>query len=490
MSSATSIGINFDNGRIDLTAVTRTFRGITIKGVLSLSMPEAPGERESTLQRIKEFVRDNGGLKSDLYAAVSRRAATLTCLELPSPTEENLAGVLGYELDRYTPYSKEDAFFDFRITGRDAEKGTISVVLAIIEKEKLEEPLELLRGLDLIPKSVELSSTALANGFLYGVEMNGGRELLLNIDGGFCELILCENDRFYYSRVFQLDESFEIRKLSLEIKRVLIARGWSVESLNGVLLGGGGAIEIARVAEELGRELGVNISVVDATVNMIDAGVVEHKVSFGLALRGLKESLEPLDFMPSEANVKSKKVSYFRAFQVVAALAFVVLAVLLIPLLSGYSKLKSLDSEMASLLPEIRRVEALRTETLGLKSGLKQLEVSGSGEGTLLDLLKELTTVIPEDAWLTNFVYKNDTIEISGYAISASSLIPMLEASSFFTGVEFAAPVTTVSKQTAVNSMRGAGSRPFLRSGQAGPALGSGESLDQFKIKALREVRL
>ncbi len=494
MNSATSIGIYFDNDRVDLTAVTRTFRGITIKGALSLSMPEVPGDRESTLQRIKDFVRDNGGKKSDLYAALSRREVTLTCLELPLPTEENLAGVLGYELDRYSPYSREEAYFDFRIIGRDAERGTISVVLAIIPKEKFEEPLELLGSLEVTPKSVELSSTALANGLLYARELSPGRELLLNIDGGFCELIMLEDDQFYYSRSFELGDAFEVEGLSLEIKRALKARGWSVESLSGVLLGGDFGFEGGSVAEKLGAEIGVEISPIDPIPETSDEGTAgprpkSHRVSFGLALRGLEECVPPLDFMPPDENVKSGKVFYSRAVQLVAAVAVVALAVLLIPLLSGYIKLKRLENEMALLSPDVRRVEVLMGETMEIKSGLKQLGAAGSGEGTLLDLLKELTTVMPEDAWLTNFVYKNGKVEISGYAASASSLIPKIESSSFFTGVEFAAPVTRVSRQTAVNSMGGSGSRTFLRGRQAATGPQSGESLDRFKIKALREVR-
>ena len=500
MSSATSIGIYFGDGRVDLTAVAPSLRGYTIKSVLSFdpfgitaAISAVDGDNESTFTRIKEFVDNNGGKKSDIYAAVSRSDVTLTCLELPSPTEENLVGVLGYELDRYSPYSREEAFFDFRITGRDVEKGTINIVLATIAKEKLEELFELFKSLDVAPKSVEISSTALANGLLHAREMSGGRELLINIDNGNCELIMIENSMFYYSRSARLGEAFGVKDLSLQIDKVLAARGWSVESLSGVLLDGNFVSDSGYAAKELGREIGVECSAVDSMPEMSAESVpgfepASYMGSLGLALRGVDECLPLLNFMPSEENVKSRKVNSFTASLFVGVVVILALALLLVPLLSGYSRLKGIENEMSSLLPEVRRVELLRSDTMGLKSGLKQLSTSGSGNATLLDLLKELTTVVPEDTWLTNFVYKSDKIEISGYATSASSLIPIIEASPFFIAVEFAAPVTTVLKQTAMKSMYGSGSQAFIRRGQADTSLNSAENLDQFKIKALREV--
>ncbi|MCZ6565087.1 MAG: pilus assembly protein PilM [Gammaproteobacteria bacterium] len=60
---------------------------------------------------------------------------------LPASTEENLHEVIKYEMDRYTPFSANDVYFDYRIEGRLAEKDLIKVLLLVVRKEIL-KPIE------------------------------------------------------------------------------------------------------------------------------------------------------------------------------------------------------------------------------------------------------------------------------------------------------------------------------------------------------------
>jgi len=57
-----------------------------------------------------------------------------------------------------------------------------------------------------------------------------------------------------------------------------------------------------------------------------------------------------------------------------------------------------------------------------------------------LDILKEVTLVLPKDAWLTRFRISDSQVNLEGYASSATLIIPRLEASKLFKKVEFAAP--------------------------------------------------
>ncbi len=60
---------------------------------------------------------------------------------LPASTEENLHEVIKYEMDRYTPFSANDVYFDYRIEDRLAEKDLIKVLLLVVRKEIL-KPIE------------------------------------------------------------------------------------------------------------------------------------------------------------------------------------------------------------------------------------------------------------------------------------------------------------------------------------------------------------
>src|SRR5450759_6024403 len=45
-------------------------------------------------------------------------------IRLPLATEENLREVLGFEMDRHTPFKAEQVYFDYRIVKRDAVQGS------------------------------------------------------------------------------------------------------------------------------------------------------------------------------------------------------------------------------------------------------------------------------------------------------------------------------------------------------------------------------
>jgi Tfp pilus assembly protein PilN len=59
-----------------------------------------------------------------------------------------------------------------------------------------------------------------------------------------------------------------------------------------------------------------------------------------------------------------------------------------------------------------------------------------------LPVLRELTEILPGDAWLTSLTLEPKGVELTGQAQTASVLIPILENSPRLMGVEFASPVT------------------------------------------------
>ena len=52
-------------------------------------------------------------------------------LSLPAAIEENLREVMGFELDRYTPFVSGQAYYDVKLQRRDSQRDTIEVVLAV-----------------------------------------------------------------------------------------------------------------------------------------------------------------------------------------------------------------------------------------------------------------------------------------------------------------------------------------------------------------------
>lgn len=57
------------------------------------------------------------------------------------------------------------------------------------------------------------------------------------------------------------------------------------------------------------------------------------------------------------------------------------------------------------------------------------------------DIVEELTLTLPDDVWLTDLRMELDRVEITGFAPSASALVPLLERSGAFENAALTAPV-------------------------------------------------
>lgn len=98
---------------------------------------------------------------------------------MPAATEENLGQVLGFEMDRLTPFRAEEVYFDYRVIGRDAAAGTIQVLIALARRDLVDARVERLRALGLTVEGVNAREDALHGAAplnLMPAEARGGRE--------------------------------------------------------------------------------------------------------------------------------------------------------------------------------------------------------------------------------------------------------------------------------------------------------------------------
>jgi general secretion pathway protein L len=72
---------------------------------------------------------------------------------LPAAVEENLGQVIGYEMDRYTPFKADAVYHGYRITRRD--KAQVHVQLVVVPREALNNWLHDLQVLGIYPDRIE-----------------------------------------------------------------------------------------------------------------------------------------------------------------------------------------------------------------------------------------------------------------------------------------------------------------------------------------------
>jgi len=83
---------------------------------------------------------------SEVRLGLDRATCLVKTIELPLAAEENLQGVLAFELDRYTPFKADSASFASRVVKRDVERGKLFVQLAVAPRSSVRALLERVRS--------------------------------------------------------------------------------------------------------------------------------------------------------------------------------------------------------------------------------------------------------------------------------------------------------------------------------------------------------
>jgi Tfp pilus assembly protein PilN len=101
-----------------------------------------------------------------------------------------------------------------------------------------------------------------------------------------------------------------------------------------------------------------------------------------------------------------------------------------------------LTQEIHRLDPNAKVVDGLAAELARKRRVLSALESARDRRIQALPVLRELTETLPSGAWLQALTADRQGVELTGQADSASTLIPLLEASDRLERVEFTSPVT------------------------------------------------
>jgi general secretion pathway protein L len=105
-------------------------------------------------------------------------------------------------------------------------------------------------------------------------------------------------------------------------------------------------------------------------------------------------------------------------------------------------ELRRLKENVDALRPQIEEVHRINRELNQLKAEAGAVEAMTARDPSALQMLRELTLVIPSSAWLTETGFTGSELIIGGYAQSSQELIGLLEESPLFANIEFRGTIT------------------------------------------------
>ncbi len=248
-------------------------------------------------------------------------------------------------------------------------------------------------------------------------------------EAGTLDLLLVVAKRESIRRYIELGESLPAPFAAIEPRTTAVA--------NAVSYGGGDGADPASM---LDGQQPPDFSDLDFT----DAGVENPAIlgAFGAGLKGLRRTPLRINLLPRELRRRPSRAGYY-------LMIFLVLLTCLAGMGWAGSQVwrqrmvaKTLDGELRTLTATLMDLEAQRARYDAVRERIRFLGRVRDGAPPAIDILRELTDIIPETAWVHQISVSDGRVEMDGYAAAASELIGLLEASPIFQNAEFLSAIT------------------------------------------------
>lgn len=366
---------------------------------------------------------------------LARAAVTVKPIDLP-PVAGEMRDMVKFELERHLPFPADDAPFDFVPLPPEGEPGTAEarrVLIAAADRRVVDAVVRLAEEAKLRPVSV----TVATHDLLALVRTDPKRSVAwVHRAGDTADVLLLRGSAIVLSRSIPAEDG----QLAAEVRRSFTVARW--KNCDVVWVSG----DHAATATEALAELGVPVSAPPYTPR-----AQQRLTSLGEGPRGALElalavasgrGIRPLDLVPAALRPRRLTRHQWITVGMAAATLVLSLAALVVPGFREQYRLGQLNAEIRRIDPEVRAVERVLGE---LERKRQLLATIATVEATALrplPVLRELTEILPGDAWLTMITLDTKGVELTGQAAQASVLIALLENSPWLERVEFASPVT------------------------------------------------
>lgn len=441
--SDSSLGIDFRKNHLILTLLKKSFAKVVLADyAIHPISPESQREERETesISLINTFVSKNRIHKEKVSIAIPRDKVVARFVKLPVATKENLRKVLEYEASRYTPFENGEFYFDYHILKE--EKEWLHLFVLFVKKAELDPYLTSLKKIGIQPVSVQIPSTAALNLFFYN---EGAKEnqtsVLLNVGGPFFEMDLLQGKEWKESFRLPLPSGERASGIINALNRSSQDVHHSKSTFFVYGLDADETILTDLEADQVEKVLAPPLSRMDTSRELSKP----YKIypSIGVPLKDLVTTRFDLNLLPFEMRKRVRQIGKplvitFAAIALALSVAWGAGAIV-----RYRSELNSVNEEIRKRKPEVEAIAKLQKQKDDCCKEMSTLEKIRAGEVSKSDVLEELTRILPDTVWIWNFKYNGKgEIEISGFADSASNLIPLIDKSPLFEKVEFLAPVT------------------------------------------------
>lgn len=443
-----SLGVLLPGDSVQLALLVRRLNKTTVLDFLTLGdfRQKPPAEIRN---QVITFLQKNKVSRYRCVLVVPRHNVIVRQLELPKEAEANLAKVVEYQVVNLVPSEDAAACYDFCVSKAGTESKTLQVAVFLVLRSLVEDQLTVCEKLGLTVDCILPSSLAIANYFLLQQAHFKSNSALLGYVGERClETVGISSDVFRFSRETRIpdEESLsDLLKGDVEHFRGQ-ARLPEDVTLEVFLIGNphdqqqmpseDGRFKMRRITGATGFGLQV------AKAELEGRKLEEYFLAMVGAVCGLRKKLPlSLNLLPPERRVKKPKWVWAPTYGLAGINLLLLLALTLRGPLQQQLFSKRLSREVSRLEPEVRKIQSVEKEISNLQRRTELLATFKKSNRLPLEVLNEVSKILPKNAWVLDFNMKKDVIELSGPSDEAAALPQILDNSPYFRDAEFVAPI-------------------------------------------------
>lgn len=150
-----------------------------------------------------------------------------------------------------------------------------------------------------------------------------------------------------------------------------------------------------------------------------------------------------VNLLSAERRKKNSRWMYLPTAALVAACLLLAFGSLLRGWIQDGNYVRAIKTEMAKLSLTVEQVNTLDTETNKRREKYATLEILDSRTGSDLQIMSELSNLLPDTVWLTVLEMDDSGVRIRGMADSASPLLVLINEASNLVDAEFLGSIVT-----------------------------------------------
>lgn len=464
----TVLGIEYKEDSFILTYMNHNLSGITLLSSAKLPIKGDEGESHS----ISEYAARHGKNLSGIFLTVPDSWSITRFISVPATKgSDALQQLMSFEIERHIPFSLEDVLYDFQVVQEKAK--TFDIVFTVLQKQKVNRIVSILENLHLKPQVITTASFAILNfieqgstdaggwkhlaGFARSTGRTGKKGMVsisMYVDRGYAAVavfqdLVCRGIKSFFS------SDGEESALCDDVLEFIgdMKYDHEFEKFDRLLLSGDSAL-ISACRDHMAEQMNVPVTSLDEQDGFVraltDAGPLRVAPSAGACYTGLGIGGFRINILPHKRDYVAGKTGSRAAVVLLCAILLLLAAIVSAEYVRTKRYIERIDQAMKHNEPEIAALQKITSsirdlaEQKAVLQGIRDNELS-------LEVLAELSRILPKDTWLTTLDYKSAVIGgkkqedgelvIGGLAEASSQLIALLEDSPLFEKVEFMGPI-------------------------------------------------